>query len=106
MFRKRLIPLTILGLLLSSLLLSACDGTARVNVDVDPDTGEGTIDIVGGGDTGDGGEDRDEADTSGETSNGDQGGVQNAIIFATVVALLLGVTAIVVSLANRSRHQA
>lgn len=91
-----------LALFLSSLLLGACDGMARVNVDVDPDTGEGTIDIVGGGETG---------DESGEEANGtagdgqvDQGDVQTVVVFATVVALLLGVTAIVISLAKRPRH--
>jgi hypothetical protein len=100
--KKRLMALTILGLLLSSLVLGACDGMTRLDIDVDPDTGEGTIDIIGGGDGDDTG------DSSGDTSGGDdssnEDGVQTAIIFATVVALLLGVLAIVMSLANRPRN--
>jgi hypothetical protein len=98
--KKRLMALTILVLLLSSLVLGACDGMTRLDIDVDPDTGEGTIDIIGGGDgDGDSG-----GDTSGDDSDTDEDGVQTAIIFATVVALLLGVLAIVMSLANRPRN--
>ena len=109
MIKKRLIFLTVLTLLVSSLLLTACDGMDRINVAVDPDKGEGTIDIAGGGDDGgdSGGDDGGDTQDGSSAGDGDvdESDVQTAIVFATVVALLLGVTAIVVSLSNRPRNQ-
>lgn len=88
--------------LVLGLILAGCEG-ARLDVNMDPDTGQGTIDIEptnGGGNGGDGSTDGQADD--GNTSDG-QFDVGTAIVFATVVALLLGVMAIVLSVANRPR---
>lgn len=95
MLSRKLIAFLLVGALALTPLLAACDGAARIDIDVDPDTGQGTIDIIGGGNQGGGGQQDDSSSSNGI-------GVDNAIVIAAV-ALLLGVIAIVISLNNRPR---
>lgn len=95
MLSKKLIALTLLVAILGGALLTACAGGASIDVDVDPETGQGTIDIIGTG-SGEGGE-----------SSGSSGGLgtDNAIMIAVIVALLLAIIALVVALVGRRPSQ-
>ncbi|HRN51584.1 MAG TPA: hypothetical protein PLC52_08620 [Anaerolineales bacterium] len=90
MLSKKLMLILILTVLLGGTLLSACAGGATIDVNVDPETGQGTIDIIGSGEDGNDGQ---------QTSGGL--GTDNAIMIAIIVALLLAVIALVVALVGR-----
>lgn len=88
MLSKRLITMALIGLMLGSSLLTACAG-ARVDIDVDPETGQGTIDIIGV----DGGQ-QDDGSNSGLATD-------NVIVLAVVAALFIAVIALVIALVSR-----
>lgn len=90
MLSKKWIAVLILVAILGSTLLAACAGGATIDVNMDPDTGQGTIDIIGAGDGG----------GEGDQASGGLG-TDNAIMIAVIVALLLGVIALVVAVSGR-----
>lgn len=94
MLSKRLVALTLLVAILGGALLTACAGGASIDVNVDPETGQGTIDIVGSEQGQDGG---------GQSAAGSIG-IDNAIMIAVIVALLLAIIALVVALVGRGRQ--
>lgn len=89
MLSKKLLALTLLVAILGGALLSACAGGASIDVNVDPETGQGTIDIIGSGESGS------ETGTSGAAST------NSVIILAVVVALFLAIIALVIALVGR-----
>ncbi len=95
MLSKRLLALTLLFAILGGALLTACAGGASIDVNVDPETGQGTIDIVGSEQDQDGG---------GQSTAGGLG-TDNAIMIAVIVALLLAIIALVVALVGRRPTQ-
>lgn len=94
MLSKKIIALTLLVAILGGALLTACAGGASIDVNVDPETGQGTIDIIGS-DQGQGG---------GQSGAGGLG-TDNAIMIAVIVALLLAIIALVVALVGRRPNQ-
>ncbi|UYN91258.1 MAG: hypothetical protein KIT70_07810 [Anaerolineales bacterium] len=95
MLSKKLIALTLLVAILGGALLTACAGGASIDVNVDPETGQGTIDIIGSDSGG------------GQQSDGTVGGMStnNVIILAVVVALFLAIIALVIALVSRKPNQ-
>ncbi|MBX3046331.1 MAG: hypothetical protein KF698_04985 [Anaerolineales bacterium] len=89
MLSKKLIALTVLIAILGGALLTACAGGASIDVNVDPETGQGTIDIIGSGEGG------------GESGNSGGMTTNNVIILAVVVALFLAIIALVIALVGR-----
>lgn len=81
-------------LLLGAVLLSACTGSAQINVEVDPEGDGGSVSIVGSGEAAEG-------------SDGGQSGSQpqfnQLLLFIVVIALFLGLVAVVASAARRPR---
>lgn len=90
MLNKKRILIALIGLLLGSSLLTACAGGARVDIDVDPETGQGTIDIIGA----DGQNQQDSASSRGL-------GTDNVVVLAVVAALFIAVIALVIALVSR-----
>lgn len=93
MLSKKLIALTLVFVILGGALLTACAGGASIDVNVDPETGQGTIDVIGTGE-GDGGQ-----------SGAGGLGTDNAIMIAIIVALFLAIIALVVALVGRRPSQ-
>ncbi|MCW5876042.1 MAG: hypothetical protein KIS85_04080 [Anaerolineales bacterium] len=94
MLSKKLIAIALIGLLLGSSLLAGCAGGARVDVDIDPETGQGTIDIIGVG----GEEQQDGGSNRGL-------GTDFAIVLAIIVALFLAIIALVIALVGRKPRE-
>jgi hypothetical protein len=94
MLRKQKAIFLVLVSLLGAFALAACDGMAVIDVNVDPETGQGNI-VVNSDD--DGGEVDVNVD---DNSNAD---MSQILLFGIVVALLLGTVAIVVSTSRRDR---
>lgn len=90
MLRQRNLFVFVLVGLLSAVFLTACDGTAFIDINFDPTEGVGNIVITG---------DQDEPapQTDDDTS------MSQLLLFGLVIALLLGTVAIVMSLARRPR---
>lgn len=92
------------ALVVATLVVAGCSGGAQINVDVDPETGEGSVDIVGGGGEAASSDGEPAGEDGGTSAQGNDVSVSDAVVFATVIALFLGVLAIVVSTANRRRY--
>lgn len=92
MLSKKILALTLLVAILGGALLTACAGGASIDVNVDPETGQGTIDIVGS--------EQGQQDGGGQSSAGGIG-TDNAIMIAIIVALFLAIIALVVALVGR-----
>lgn len=88
MLSKKWFLVLMLVAVVGSSLLAACAG-GTIDVNVDPETGQGTIDIIGAGDG-----------SGGQSASGGLG-TDNAIMIAIIVALLLAVIALVVALVGR-----
>jgi hypothetical protein len=87
------IALTLLG----TMALTACSGSAVIDVNVDPNTGQGNI-VVNSDQSSDG--DGLDVDINTDDDNQD---MSQILLFGIVVALLLGTVAIVVSTSRRDR---
>lgn len=96
MLSKKSMAILVLVALLGSALLTACAGGASIDVNVDPETGQGTIDIIGTG-ANEGGQ------QSGNTSDGIT--TNNVIVLAVIVALFLAIIALVIALVSRRPSQ-
>ncbi|MCW5878057.1 MAG: hypothetical protein KIS80_04235 [Anaerolineales bacterium] len=90
MLNKKRLLLALIGLLLGSSLLTACAGGTRVDIDLDPETGQGSIDIIGV----DGQNPQDGTSSTGL-------GTDNVIVLAVVAALFIAVIALVIALVSR-----
>lgn len=84
--------------LLATMALTACSGGAVIDVNVDPNTGQGNI-VVNSDQPSDGDGD---VDVDINTDDGNQD-MSQILLFGIVVALLLGTVAIVVSTSRRDR---
>lgn len=89
--RKRSLLLFALVGLLGSLMLTACDGTAFIDINYDPTEGVGNIVITG-----------DQDEQPAQQTNGDTN-MSQLLLFGLVVVMLLGTVAIVASVASRRR---
>ena len=93
--RKQSAIFLVLVSLLGVFVLAACNGTAVIDVNVDPETGQGNIVVTGDDDGG-------EVDVNVD-DNSNNAGMSQILLFGIVVALLLGTVAIVVSTSRRDR---
>jgi len=93
-YRKGVILFVIVGLF-SGLVLTACDGSAVIDVNFDATEGVGNIVISA------------DQDQPGQTQAQTEGDVSlsQVLLFGLVVALLLGTVAIVIALARRPRPE-
>lgn len=91
--RKQSILFIVLISLLGTMALTACSGSAVIDVNMNPDTGTGNIVITGDEDN------PDEVNVDVD-NDGDQD-LSQILLFGIVVALLLGTVAIVVSTSRR-----
>jgi hypothetical protein len=95
---KFLIGSVLVALLLTSLLVG-CSGRTVIDVNIDPETGEGNIIVdPAAPPEDDGGEDTDGATDSG-TPNDPQ--MSQIALFAVIAALFIGVVAIVIAVQRR-----
>jgi hypothetical protein len=96
--KKNGILLFIAVVLLGTMALTACSGSAVIDVNVDPNTGQGNI-VVNSDQPSDG---DGELDVDINTDDGNQD-MSQILLFGIVIALLLGTVAIVVSTTRRDR---
>lgn len=88
-------------LIITSLILSSCDGMS-VNVQVEPDE-EGGFTITGGGEPVNGGDGANITITSDEQSDNPSLDANMVLLFGVILAIFLGVIALVVSSSQRAR---
>jgi hypothetical protein len=94
---KRNLSLLVLVALLGVMSLAACDGSAVIDVNMDPETGEGNIVVDADDDSGGG-----EVDVTGDGTS--DVNMTQVALFGVIIALLLGTVAIVMSSSRRSRE--
>jgi hypothetical protein len=101
LFKKKskfLASLIFIALLLSSLLVG-CSGRTVIDVNIDPETGEGNIVVDPAAPEDDGGQDTDGAAVDSGTPNNPQ--MSQIALFAVIAALFIGVVAIVIAVQRR-----
>ncbi len=95
--KKNGILLFIAVVMLGTMALTACSGSAVIDVNVDPNTGQGNI-VVNSDQPSDG-----DGEIDVDINDDGNQDMSQILLFGIVVALLLGTVAIVVSTSRRDR---